>query len=294
MAQGKFDQATAIFQKLKAAEPMEQTIQERNLNQLGYHFVFDRKLDLAIELFKLNTLLYPEVSNTFDSLGEAYWRKGDESLAVKNFKKAIELDPENSTSKDAIQKIAARQRYEKILVAPKDWMEEVIIVPPSFAPTMSLVGLEHLRLPPEFREPDSDWFMSYLFAIELSEPATLSEEFIGDQALLYFQGLAEGGRDENGNKIETDKFTITPQKTDEPKSDGEYSYLLTWKEPFVKGTALNQNILIKLITNKNQNGVLFICGSPQPFESTVWKELIRIRSEFEASGTSPTPNSDKK
>jgi sugar lactone lactonase YvrE/mono/diheme cytochrome c family protein len=281
IANKDLEEATAILQKLKSAAPNEPAIQEKNINQLGYHFLFSRQFEIAIEIFKINTHLYPNVSNTFDSLGEGYWRKGDEKRAVENYKRALKLNPQNKTAADAIRSIEARQKYENILVAPKDWLEEVIIVPPSFAPSMSLTGMEHLRLPPEFRDPDSDWFISYLFVIELIEPSELNEEMIGEQLLSYFCGLASGSSDKDGKEIETDKFTIEPQKM--AAAEGEYIYVLKWQEPFAGGTSLAQNIRVKLIKGKNQHGIVFICGSPQPFESGVWAELLKIRTKFEAA-----------
>ena len=286
LAKGDFDQAKSILLKLKGEEPDDQTIQEDTINRVGYHLIFNRQVDLATEVLRINTHLYPTEFNTFDSLGEVYWRQGDNSLAVKNYETSLELNPENSTAKDAIRQILARQNYEKVLVAPKDWLEEVIIVPPNFAPTMSFAGLEHLRLPPGFRDPDSDWFISYLFAIELTEPSEPNEKLIGEQLLIYFQGLSSGGRDKNGKKIDTDNFSIEPQELDEGQIDDEYIYTLTWQEPFAAGTPLKQNLRVKVFSGKNQHGVVFVCGSPQPFESTVWAKLLEIRSKFELA---PSP-----
>lgn len=244
---------------------------------------FQIKSTSRSNLFKINTELYPDAFNAFDSLAEAYLRSGNEDLAVENYEQSLRLNPENTGASEALRTIAARRKYEKVLVAPEQWLEEVLIVPPRFAPTMSFKGLEHLRLPPEFRKPESDWFLSYLFAIELTEATELNEQVIGDQLLLYFRGLASGGTDKDGNKIDTDKFTIKPQGNVAGLGKNEYSYVLNWQEPFAKGTPLKQNLRVKVIAGKNQYGVLFICGSPQPFESAVWREMVRIRDGFESA-----------
>lgn len=283
IGKSEFNLAKTTLLKLQQKEPNETTIQERSMTMLGYQLMNMRQLDLAIEVFKINTHLHPEHFNTFDSLGEAYWRQGNEQLAIQNYERSLELNPDNTTGKDAIRQIVARQRFEKVLVAPSEWMEEVLVVPPDFAPTMSITGMEHLRLPPEFRIPDSEWFISYLFAIELTEPSELTEKLIGDQLLLYFRGLASGGVDKDGKMIETDKFSIEPQTAKVAQAEGEYVYLLTWQEPFSGGTPLKQNIRVKVISGKNEHGVIFVCGSPQPFESDVWKTLLRIRDSFESA-----------
>lgn len=281
IGEGKFQQAESTLLKLQRNEPNEATIQERSLTMLGYQLINIRRLDLAIEVFKIGTHLHPQHFNAFDSLGEAYLRNGDEPMAIKNYEKSLELNPENIAATETLNKLAAGKKYRKLLVAPAGWIEEVITCPPDFAPTMSLVGMEHLRLPPEFRNPDSDWFLSYCFAIELSEPFEANETIIAEQLLLYFRGLASGGSDKNGNPIRTENFSIEPQEMEPGKSNGEFGFVLTWQEPFVNATPLKQIIRVKVITDKNEHGVLFICGSPQPVDSSVWKKLLEIRRKFE-------------
>mgnify|MGYP000971663930 FL=1 len=55
----------------------------------------DKKYDIAIEIFKINTKLYPNSSNTYDSLGEAFWRLKDTVNAKENFNRALSINPEN-------------------------------------------------------------------------------------------------------------------------------------------------------------------------------------------------------
>ena len=75
---------------------------ETQMNALGYQYLQGGKTADAIELFKLNVLAYPESANTYDSLGEAYMTNGDKELAIKNYKKSLELDP---TNKNAVEKL---------------------------------------------------------------------------------------------------------------------------------------------------------------------------------------------
>lgn len=295
MAEDNFDEAKTILLELKQAEPKESSVQENTINEVGYHLIWDDQLPLAIKVLELNTQLHPAAFNTFDSLAEAHLRSGNEQLAAKYYRKSLELNPQNAGAAEALLTMAARQKYEDVLVAPEGWMEEVLVVPPSFAPTMSLEGLEHLRLPPGFRDPDSDWFISYLFAIELTQPAELNERMLGEQLLTYFRGLASGGSDEEGTPIDTDKFSIESNDEGAGDSDDEYTYVLTWQEPFTNATLLKQNLRVKVITGKQEHGIVFICGSPQPFDSEVWSELIRIRESFESADipSDPLPKVDQ-
>jgi tetratricopeptide (TPR) repeat protein len=66
---------------------------ENELNNYGYQLLLQGDHDKAIEIFAMNTQRFPKSANTFDSLGEAYATKGDKPNAVKNFKKALSLNP---------------------------------------------------------------------------------------------------------------------------------------------------------------------------------------------------------
>jgi len=53
------------------------------------------KLEEALDIFKLNVKLHPDSWNVYDSLGEAYMKSSNKELAIKNYKKSLELNPLN-------------------------------------------------------------------------------------------------------------------------------------------------------------------------------------------------------
>jgi CubicO group peptidase (beta-lactamase class C family) len=63
------------------------------LNNMGYELLQMDKVDQAIEIFELNASLFPAVGNVWDSLGEAYLKKGDRKKALEHYKKALAVDP---------------------------------------------------------------------------------------------------------------------------------------------------------------------------------------------------------
>lgn len=69
---------------------------EMDINMLGYFFMERKEHHEAIEVFKMNVELYPESSNVYDSLGEAYMEAGEKALAIINYEKSLELDPGNT------------------------------------------------------------------------------------------------------------------------------------------------------------------------------------------------------
>ena len=96
------------YESLRSANDAIYDFTESELNSLGYQLLYgNRKTSEAIEVFKLNTVTYPKSSNAFDSLGEAYQVRGDKELAIKNYRKAIELDPTNLHSVDMLKKLSS-------------------------------------------------------------------------------------------------------------------------------------------------------------------------------------------
>jgi photosynthetic reaction center cytochrome c subunit/tetratricopeptide repeat protein len=63
------------------------------------------KADDAIVWLQLNAEFYPKSSATFAALGQAYARKSDTANAIKNFEKAIELDPNNQNAKRQLEQL---------------------------------------------------------------------------------------------------------------------------------------------------------------------------------------------
>jgi len=78
---------------------------ESELNSLGYQLLGIKNIKAAIEIFKLNVEAHPESFNVYDSLGEAYMLSGDDILAIKNYKKSLELNPQNINAQQMLKKI---------------------------------------------------------------------------------------------------------------------------------------------------------------------------------------------
>ncbi len=78
---------------------------ESEINQLGYNLLAENKVEEAIEVFKLNVEVFPNSSNVYDSLGEAYLKNGNTDLAILNYKKSVELNPKNVSGMETLQKL---------------------------------------------------------------------------------------------------------------------------------------------------------------------------------------------
>jgi tetratricopeptide (TPR) repeat protein len=81
---------------------------EQEINTLGYKLLRGDKTNDAIEIFKLNVSEHPKSWNVYDSLGEAYMKKGQTGLAIENYRKSLELNPNNENGKDMLKKLGVK------------------------------------------------------------------------------------------------------------------------------------------------------------------------------------------
>ncbi len=83
----------------------EQGFGETMLNRLAYELLGSDKVAEAIALFELNVEAYPEAFNTYDSLGEAYMIHGEAELAIANYERSLELNPDNGNAVEMLKKL---------------------------------------------------------------------------------------------------------------------------------------------------------------------------------------------
>jgi tetratricopeptide (TPR) repeat protein len=101
------DGAIAFYRMLKNPDGklVKYDFGEDQLTAAGYALLGSKKVNEAIELFKLLVEEFPNSANAYDSFGEAYMTAGNKELAIKNYKKALELKPDCETAKSALQKL---------------------------------------------------------------------------------------------------------------------------------------------------------------------------------------------
>ena len=94
------------YKELKKEHLKDYDFRAAELNRLGYYLLYQKKkVKEAIEIFKFNVEVYPESSNGYDSLAEAYMVNGDKKLAIKNYAKSLELNPNNTNAIEKLNKL---------------------------------------------------------------------------------------------------------------------------------------------------------------------------------------------
>jgi CubicO group peptidase (beta-lactamase class C family) len=108
-------EAISQFNKLKNDKELY-SYNERELNLLGYSYLRANKIEEAIEIFKLNIQEYPKSWNVYDSYAEALMVKGENEGAIENYKKSLELNPNNKQGIEQLKKLGVDYKVAEIVV----------------------------------------------------------------------------------------------------------------------------------------------------------------------------------
>ncbi|WP_333819979.1 serine hydrolase [Ohtaekwangia sp.] len=97
-------EALAAWRTARKNNP-QQSVNENQMNSLGYALLRMKRVDDAIEVFKQNTVDFPQSSNVWDSLAEGYMTKGDKPMAIQYYEKSLQLDPNNKNGEEQLKKL---------------------------------------------------------------------------------------------------------------------------------------------------------------------------------------------
>lgn len=99
------DAAIAAIKEAHSRDPEAVLFREAKINQMGYLELQAGNTDRAIELFHINIVAFPDSWNAYDSLGEAYAMKGLIDLAIENYERSLEMNPENSNAEAWLERL---------------------------------------------------------------------------------------------------------------------------------------------------------------------------------------------
>ncbi len=98
------------YDEMKSIGDPKKRPEEFVLNMIGYRvFMQAGKTDDAIKVFEKNVQEYPESSNVYDSLAEAYAAAGKKDLAIQNYEKSLQLNAKNENAKEQLKKLKGEQ-----------------------------------------------------------------------------------------------------------------------------------------------------------------------------------------
>jgi len=108
LAEKGVDAAFCRMQELQV-DSIHYFLSEDDMNELGLQLLYAGKSpahnEWALEVLKLNILLFPKSFNTYDSYGEALSNTNHKQEAIFMYKKSIELNPANEQGKKALSEL---------------------------------------------------------------------------------------------------------------------------------------------------------------------------------------------
>ena len=100
---GKVESAEARIRDL--SERTDPARVEAEVNAVGYQLLQAGSAAQAVEVFAVNTRVFPEAFNTWDSLGEGHMALGNDDKAIAAYERSLELNPGNANAEDMIARI---------------------------------------------------------------------------------------------------------------------------------------------------------------------------------------------
>ncbi|KUY30659.1 alpha/beta hydrolase-fold protein [Elizabethkingia ursingii] len=100
-----YSELQSYFNKLSKEFAYKAIPPEDLVNNLGYRQLRSGHTEEAIKFFKENIRNYPNSWNAYDSLGEAYMKKGDKKTAIENYKKSVSINPDNMDGKEILKQL---------------------------------------------------------------------------------------------------------------------------------------------------------------------------------------------
>jgi CubicO group peptidase (beta-lactamase class C family) len=82
------------------------TPSQNNLNSWGYRLLAKQQTKPAVAVLELAVRLYPDSADAHDSLGEAYEADKATGLAIKHYRRSLELNPQNRNAAEHLKVLA--------------------------------------------------------------------------------------------------------------------------------------------------------------------------------------------
>lgn len=246
-------------------------VKEQDLIVAGYKFLQAGNAEYAAMVFKLTTQVFPDRDNPYDSYAEALKTLGRNDEAIFNYKKSLELNPNNNNAIEMLKKMGVSYSSD-ILETNDSWGKELFAMPLHFAKDIDLKGVEDARFPRGWSDSTHASYWTYAFAWKVDLQKELSLEQLEDYTRKYYDGLLEGVNKQKGFQVP--KTTVNFTKNE----NGGFQGQATIYDTFITTRSLELNFYIEQsFCVKDKKSVIFFRISPQKLDHKVWVDLMEIK-----------------
>lgn len=93
------------FNEMRDDDFGDHYVSESQLNMLGYRYLGKAKTAEALAVMEMNVALYPTSGNTHDSLGEVLLALDRKEEALREYRRSLDLDPDNTNAEKFIAEL---------------------------------------------------------------------------------------------------------------------------------------------------------------------------------------------
>jgi len=99
------DAAVKAFREAKTQYPHQTIIREAAIKRIGNEAGYYGKPAEAVAVFSLYVEAYPTSAAAYRALGGAYEDAGNKDMAIRNYQRAVDIDPTDKYTKEKLQKL---------------------------------------------------------------------------------------------------------------------------------------------------------------------------------------------
>ncbi|CAL2103065.1 TPR_REGION domain-containing protein [Tenacibaculum sp. 190130A14a] len=103
--EGNYKKALSVYMNLKKQDANHPAVTEAYIDDLGYDFYHEGRMELSLNTFKININLYPDSFKVYESYAEACLKARKNDLAMINYAKSLELNPQNNKAKARLKEL---------------------------------------------------------------------------------------------------------------------------------------------------------------------------------------------
>jgi len=107
------DKAIEVVTELLPQNLDQYEYDELGINYMGYSYLQNEDIDIAVKLFKLNAENRPNSGNAYDSYAEALLANKDTTASIENYIKSVKMNPNNQNGIDVLESLGVN--FNKIL-----------------------------------------------------------------------------------------------------------------------------------------------------------------------------------
>lgn len=267
--------ALSYYEEVKDSSHYD--LSEKEMNQVGYQLFNSDRLNEAAFIFKLNVEAFPDAFNVYDSYGEALMALGNKKEAIENYKKSVQLNPNNENGIKILKELGVDIKKDNVNLLETDttWRKEIFNFPIHFAKEINYEGFEEAQFPEGWRKKDSPDFWSYVFAWNINLNTELTANELETNLQIYFDGLMK--------VINKDPELVLPKtiaqfhKKEDANNISRYTGKVEIFDAFVTNKPMTLNVSIdKYYCEQKKKSIILFRFSPKEFGNDIWGKLKKV------------------